>query len=225
MTTTVIEVDKAEVRFGDCPTSGPLDPDTLTDFSCQVTRAEISASGQTSTTAAPRPFCGAIADTVSTRPSSFTLNLDALQDWTDAAGLSAFLFKYDATKKCFAVYLAGAEHPSATGRVVVVAGAFGGIAETALTSSLTMQIDGYPDIKDADGNSIRPDATLDANNISAQMPFSSISFPDLGALQADPTYGDGVYAGVVFGAGQYIVLGDSSQAHYTANAWASGPMA
>ena len=71
------------------------------------------------------------------------------------AGISAWLFKNDATEKAFALYLDGEEDPSAVGRIVVVAGAFAGSPQTPLTFAVEMAIQGYPDIKDSAGASIR----------------------------------------------------------------------
>ena len=53
---------------------------------------------------------------------------------------------------------------------------------------------------------------------------------DLATLQSDGTFGDGkgfaangaAGSGVAFATGQYVVLGDTSKAHYTGTAWAVG---
>ena len=64
----------------------------------------------------------------------------------------------------------------------------------------------------------------DPNDVT-QTNLGSTVYPDLAALKADPTVGDGNYTGPAFTAGQYVVLGDESKAHYTAAAWSAGPMA
>jgi hypothetical protein len=156
MTATVMQITEAEVRFGECPGTGiVLDPKTLTDFSCQVTSAEIQSSANTTTTTVPATFCQPASEVSVPVASSFTLNLEFLQDWVNASGLSAWLFKNDATEKCFALYLKGADNPSAMGKIIVQAGAFGGAPGSALTATATLNIQGYPNILDSTGNPIR----------------------------------------------------------------------
>ena len=48
------------------------------------------------------------------------------------------------------------------------------------------------------------------------------SFGSLAELAADGTHGDGNYSGAAFTAGQYVVLGDGTCAHYASTAWAAG---
>jgi hypothetical protein len=48
------------------------------------------------------------------------------------------------------------------------------------------------------------------------------SFNSLAELKADGTEGDGNYSGAAMTAGQYVVLGDGSCAHYAGAAWAAG---
>lgn len=45
---------------------------------------------------------------------------------------------------------------------------------------------------------------------------------NLAALKADATYGDGDYAGAAFTQGQFVRLGDNSQAYYASNVWSAG---
>jgi uncharacterized protein len=53
------------------------------------------------------------------------------------------------------------------------------------------------------------------------------TFANLAALKADPTLGDGHYAGVAFNAGDFVTLQDASKAHVTgtgaASVWTVGP--
>ena len=168
MATVHLTIANASVKFG--AVVDPIDPATLTEYNCQVTQAQITATSNTTTTTVPATFCQAASE--STRPvaSSFSLNLDFLQDWTltAAASLSAFLFKHDAEKQAFALYLDGAEDPSATGIVTVVAGSFAGTPGEPLTGGpLTMQIDGYPDIVDSAGVSIRSGVVMASGTAAA----------------------------------------------------------
>lgn len=224
MPATIIQIDKAEVRFGPAPVSGsPIDPLTLTDYSCQVTRAEITATSNTTTTTVPATFCGPAEERSVPVASTFQLNLDTLQDWTVASGLSAFLFANDATTMAFALYLQGHDEPSATGLVIVQAGGFGGTPGEPLVSSVVLNIQGYPDIKDPSGNSIRTPTSNDPNDLTLSVFGSQANVPaDLATLKAHGTYGDATYAGSAMTSGQYVRLGDNSQAHWDDVAWTAG---
>jgi hypothetical protein len=151
MPSTVITIDQAEVRFG--PKADPL---VAVDFSCQVTRAEITSTSNTTTTSIPATFCSPASERSVPVASTFQLNLEFLQDWTDAAGLSAYLFQNDATEVGFEMYLEGATDPSATGVVIAQAGGFGGVPGQPLVSSVVLNIQGYPTILNSAGASIRP---------------------------------------------------------------------
>jgi hypothetical protein len=168
MPATVIQIDQAEVRFGDV--ADPILPAGLTDYSCQVTRAEITSTANTTTTAVPATFCQAASEVNVPVASTFQLNLEGLQDWTAAAlaSLSAFLFEHDATKKAFALYLNGSANPVATGIVIIQAGGFGGAPGEPLVFSVTLNIDGYPDIKDSAGVSIRGGAAATATTTTTK---------------------------------------------------------
>ena len=157
----IITITDATVALGAIPAgfpTTPIDPATLTDHKCQVTRAEITATSASTTTDRIATFCAPAATGQVPAASTFGLALEGFQDWTATAGISAWLFKNDATEQAFALYLDGEEDPSAVGRVVVVAGAFAGSPQVPLTFAVEMAIQGYPDIKDSAGVSIRPAA-------------------------------------------------------------------
>lgn len=225
MSATVLQIDKAEVRFGSKPASGqPIVAASLTDYSCQVTRAEITATSNTTTTTVPATFCQPASEASVPVASTFQLNLDALQDWTVINGLSAFLFQNDATEVAFALYLQGATEPSATGVVIAQAGGFGGTPGEPLVSSVTLNIQGYPDIKDSAGTSLRnPDVYADPLDLTYETFGSTTPPATLAALQADATYGDTGWDGhPAHDTGEYVTLGDNSKAHWNATAWVTG---
>jgi len=149
----VIKIIKnANVKFGALPTPpAPIDPATLTDYGCQVTEARITASANT--TDVPATFCEPA--TKVNVPSSFTLELQGLQDWGNVESLSEYLFKNDAVIVAFALYLDDTDDPAATGSVSVSAGDFGGTAGASLTFTLSLPIVGYPEITDSAGVSLR----------------------------------------------------------------------
>ena len=161
----IITITDATVALGSIPAgypTTPIDPATLTDHKCQVTRAEITATGASTTTDRAATFCAPAATVQVPAASTFALALEGFQDWTATAGISAWLFKNDATEQAFALYLEGEEDPSAIGTVVVVAGAFAGSPQVPLTFAVELPIQGYPDIKDSAGVSIRTDVVATA---------------------------------------------------------------
>jgi hypothetical protein len=223
MGTTVLQIGAAEVRFGPMPNSGPITPASLTDFSCQVTKAEINSSSNTTTTAVPATFCQPASEATVPVASSFTLDLDFLQDWTEAAGLSAYLFKNDATRQAFALYLKGNENPVATGEIIAQAGAFGGTPGEALTASVTLNIQGYPDIKDPTGASLRNPATgATAGTPGTFSPVGSVPPSSVAALRQS-----GVTASpaTAWTSGQYIqtgTAGTDGEAFWDGDTWEAG---
>jgi hypothetical protein len=56
MSSTIIQIGEADVKFGPTGPGGVIDPTLLTDFSCQVTGAAINSSSNTTTTSVPATF-------------------------------------------------------------------------------------------------------------------------------------------------------------------------
>ena len=54
-------------------------------------------------------------------------------------------------------------------------------------------------------------------------PASATLPADLAALSAHPNVGDTEYSGAAWAAGNHVILGDASQAHWSGTAWATGP--
>jgi hypothetical protein len=143
MARVVKVIASALVKFGTPPVPpAPVDPASLTDYSCQVVEARITATPNT--TDVPATFCEA-ASKINV-PSSFDLELQGLQDWGDSAGLSQYLFDNDATQQAFALYIDQTTNPEATGIVSIAAGDFGGVAGEVLVLKLTLPILGKPTI-------------------------------------------------------------------------------
>ena len=148
MARVVKVIKSAQVKFGAVPTPpAPIDPLTLTDYSCQVVEARITATPNT--TDVPATFCEP-ASKINV-PSSFDLELQGLQDWGAASSFSEYLFKNDATQQSFALYLDGSTDPEATGTVSIAAGDFGGVSGEVLTLKLTLPILGKPTITGTTG--------------------------------------------------------------------------
>jgi hypothetical protein len=152
MSRTVKIIKNASVKFGALPVPpAEIDPALLTDYGCQVTEARVTASANT--TDVPATFCEP-ASTINV-PSSFTLELNGLQDWGDADSFSEYLFVNDAEQVAFALFLDGETEPSASGIVSAAAGDFGGVAGEPLTFTASLPILGYPIINDSTGAPLR----------------------------------------------------------------------
>lgn len=149
-------IKNAQVKFG--AVADPINPTTLTDYGCQVTEARITASANT--TDVPATFCEP-ASSINV-PSSFTLELNGLQDWGEASSFSEYAFENDAEQVAFALYLDGSTDPEATGIVSMAAGDFGGPAGEPLTFTASLPILGYPVITKADGTPVRNGAAMAA---------------------------------------------------------------
>ena len=121
-------------------------------WSCQVTSGMLTASADTTTTDVPATFCEAGRTIPTPGQTSFTLDVEFLQDPTvgggtpAAIGLSQFLFENDTDEAYFLLGLNGALPPKAVGRVRVQAGAFGGPARSTLTATLSLPVSQKPDI-------------------------------------------------------------------------------
>jgi len=223
MSAVILQIDKAEVRFGDAPATGAaVDPLTLTDYSCQVTRAEITSTSNTTTNTVPATFCQPASEVSAPVASTFQLNLEFLQDWTAVNGLSAWLFKNDATTKAFALYLDGNDNPVATGQFIAQAGGFGGTPGTPLVATVTLNIQGYPDIKDGAGTSIRPVA---ATGATAGTPGTWT--PSGSAPAASPAGMTGIVASPTsaWTTGQYVqtaTAGTGGRTFWNGTAWMAG---
>ena len=59
---------------------------------------------------------------------------------------------------------------------------------------------------------ITPPTPADPNDVSARL--GGQRYANLAALQADPNQGDGMYTGLPFTGGQYVIIDDNSKNHY-----------
>ena len=59
---------------------------------------------------------------------------------------------------------------------------------------------------------ITPPTPPDPNDVTARL--GGQRYPNLASLQADPNQGDGVYTGLPFTAGQYVIIDDNTKNHY-----------
>jgi hypothetical protein len=138
MPATVIVITNASLKLADDPTGLTTAP----DFQCQVNSAAINANANLQTVAAT--FCSPEAQVPAA--TGYELALTFLQDWTDATGLSFYLFENDTMEKYFSLSLDDQTAPLAEGVLRCVAGAYGGDAGTPLQADVVLPIQGKPTI-------------------------------------------------------------------------------
>lgn len=148
--------DLTDVVLADYTTGGG-------DFSCQVTSGALNASPNTSPKTTPATFCGPEVTTTQVGVTSFTLDVNILQDPHIKAGISRYLFQHDTEKLYFYLGLNGNNPPKAIGVVRCIAGAFGGDARADLTATLSLPCEKKPDAQFGDGTSseiVQGDGTI-----------------------------------------------------------------
>lgn len=189
----------------------------------QVTGSKLTASANVTTTERKATFASPAAQTPTVGISSYTLDAGMYQDPNVSTGLSAFLYEND-TKEAYVYFAADGDNPPRMiGRVRLVAGDFGGDADTDLEAAPSFPLSTRPDIQfgtTASGTRIVRGDGL-ASVVTAGVPgsFSGGSIPaNLAALQAS-----GLKPAVLtaWTTGQNVVLGTGT-ANWTGTAWAAG---
>lgn len=119
----------------------------VTTWSCQVTSGMLSASANQNDVTTPATFCQPSIVTPQPGQTSYTLDLEWLQDVKTDTGLSRFLFEHDTEELYFFLGLDGENPPKAIGRVRAIAGSFGGPARENLTSTVSLPCSRKPEIE------------------------------------------------------------------------------
>lgn len=135
---------------------------TTSNWSCQVTSGQITPSANNNDQTIPATFC--VNSRVVPRPgdSSFTLDVEFLQQIAIATGLDAFLYANDALEAYFLLGLAGTvttpapgiNAPKAIGRCQLLAAQFGGAPRTPLTATLSLPLTRKADIAFGSGATV-----------------------------------------------------------------------
>jgi len=143
MPATIMTITKATVKFALGATE-PVDWSTEEDFSCQVQTASVDATDNVQDVDAT--WCQGPTQTVA--EPSFTVNLTGLQDWTQANGLSMFLFTNRTLEGWVQLIMPNTDvAPTAVAvcHVRFTPGSFGGAAGTPLTFTAALPCQGTPD--------------------------------------------------------------------------------
>jgi len=124
-----------------------------TDFSCQIINGQLVANPNVTDDTIPATWCAPEASTPVVGTTNYELQMTFLQDPQIMAGLSRYLFEHDTESAWFYIGLNGTNPPKATGKLRVVAGAFGGEARVTLQTDITLPVDGKPAICFGDATS------------------------------------------------------------------------
>lgn len=148
-------VDRAAVGYSDAwqapagktaLTVTLADYDPATNFGCQITSGKLTASKQSATVDRPATFCAPAGSTAVAQETTYTLDLEFLQDVTVRDGLSAFLAEHDTEEAFFLLALdEGVAPPRAIGRVNLHDAGFGGAPRANLTDTVSFDCKRKPD--------------------------------------------------------------------------------
>lgn len=194
-------------------------------FVCQATSIAINSSSNVTTDTRVGTFCEPPAPSITVGEDTFTADVTYFQDANNADGLARFLFKYR-TKQAYLYFGADSDNPPrAIGKVRLVSGAIGGDAHTDLTATVSFPLLRAPDVEfgtTGDSEVVRGDGLASAGLSAGGGSFSPTDADvpaNLAALQAS-----GIVAtpSTAWTTGQKVTLGDTTLAHWTGTAWASG---
>lgn len=115
-------------------------------WTCQVTSAQLTAEANENDVDVPATFCAPASTTPQPGETSYSLEMEWLQDPQIVNGLSRFLFEHDTETAYFYLGLAQDSPPKAIGRVKLLAGAFGGTARENLTAEASLGLVRKPQI-------------------------------------------------------------------------------
>ncbi len=149
MPKTVFKIEDCNVGFSLTDPGiaiATADIEDYTEYSCQVTTAELVASANISTETIPATGCEAAETVPTVGQTSYTLNLAYLQDPNVAAGLARFLYENDAELAYFYIGFDGDDPPKAIGRVRLTSGAIGGAMRTTLQATVALPCEAKPTI-------------------------------------------------------------------------------
>ncbi len=115
------------------------------NWSCQVTSGAITPSPNTNDRQVPSTFCVNGRTIPQPTATSYTLDVEFLQQLAIATGLDAFLFANDTLEAFYLLGLNGegattVNAPKSIGRCVLISSAFGGPARDNLTATISLQL-------------------------------------------------------------------------------------
>lgn len=201
------------------------------DFSCQVTSGALNASANTTQQTTPATFCAPEVTRTAVGVTSYTLDINGLQDANadPSASISRYLFEHDTKLAYFLLGFDGINPPKAIGKARLIAGALGGDARVDLTFTVSLPVEVKPDVMF--GNSTVSDIVVGgagaATGATAGTPGTwtpSGSTPPADEAAADAA---SVVAtpNTAWTTGQYVqgsTAGVSGEMHWDGTGWVTG---
>lgn len=210
--------------------SGSLSIGTET-FSCQPTSAAITPDHEGTSEDSVEVLCGDTLAGSEANVLTATLNLTSIQDFTNANGLIAYSWAHDGEIVDFTWSPTDDAQDAWTGKVTVGALLVGGDVNTRITNDAEWKITQLVTPPRLGSITVIGSATaitgVTAGTPGAFTPSGSTPPANLAALKADPVVGDSGTnkPGTAWATGQFVDLGDSSDASWDGTAWQSGPAA
>jgi hypothetical protein len=200
-------------------------------FSCQPTSAAIEPANDTAGgDDAVEVLCGDTLSAASGATLTANLTLTAIQDFTAPDGtesLVGYSWAHNSETVDFTWNPTADPVDEWVGKVTVQALNIGGDVNTRITTEASWPITELTMPTRLGGKKVIGSATA-ATGVTAGTPGAFVP-PDaipgsLTTLKADPVIGDAGTSkpGATWTTGQYVVLGDASQAHWNGTAWATG---
>jgi hypothetical protein len=200
-------------------------------FSCQPTNVNIAPEHSGGDEEVLEVLCGDTISDAASATLTATLNMVAIQDFTNATGLIGFAWANDSQEKDFAWRPTEDADDTWVGRVTVQAITAGGDVAARLTTDVAWPITYLTLPTKLGGNVVIGSATA-ITGVTAGAPGSftpdGAALPsNLTALKADTVVGDTGSAkpSTAWTTGQYVALADASHAYWDGTAWASGQAA
>jgi hypothetical protein len=218
-----VAVVDSRVRKGSLTIGGEV-------FSCQPTNVNIAPDHSGTTEDPVEVLCGDTISDTGSQTLTATLNITAIQDFTNADGFIGYAWANDGTEQDFTWEPTEDDTDAWTGKTTVQAITMGGDVATRLTSEaawpiteLTMPTKlGGKIVIGSTGNVAVTGVT--AGTPGSFQPTGATTPADLTALKADPAVGDtgSNKPTTAWTSGQYVVLGGGSHSYWDGIAWQTG---
>jgi hypothetical protein len=198
-------------------------------FSCQPTNVNIAPEHTGGDEEPIEVLCGDTVSDAASATLTATLNMVAIQDFTNPQGLIGFAWKNDSQEKDFEWQPTEDPADTWTGKVTVQAITAGGDVAARLTTDVAWPITYLTLPVKLGGDVVIGSGAI--TGVTAGTPGSFTpagSEPaNLAALKADPVVGDAGTSkpSTAWTTGQHVLLGDASQAHWDGTAWVVGAAA
>jgi len=218
-----VAVVDSRVRKGSLTIGGEV-------FSCQPTNVNIAPDHSGTTEDPVEVLCGDTISDTGSQTLTATLNITAIQDFTNADGFVGYAWAQDGTEQDFTWEPTEDPTDAWSGKTTVQAVTMGGDVATRLTSEAAWPITELIMPTKLGGKTvIGSTGTVAVTGVTAGTPGSfqpsGATLPaDLPALKADPVVGDAGSSKptTAWTTAQYVAVGDGSHAYWDGTAWLVG---